>query len=1814
MVLSLFSLVVSATELGAVSLSESERLWLNEHQDIVIAYDGDFPPYSEQLPSGDFQGYAIDVVKILEQRLGVNFKVYPDGVWKNLFDAAKSREVDVVVTMNPIPERRQWFVFSDDYIFLSATLFARIDDHRFPSLRDVSLARIALVEGYAGNPSLLKKFPNTTPVLFQNMTQALSAVNEGVVDIYFGPDNIAKYLLREHELQNVEAKFIYEQNTSEQTFGIRKDWPELALIINKALASITRQEWGSLHKRWIEGKRTPLNLSDEEKRWIKANPELGQLAMKIRSRVNLSASERAWLKTHPVITLGFSSDAGALNFMDREGRPHGVLVDIYKEIEVATGLKFNLVFDTWSNIVQKVKDQKIDGFMMVSNPYAGSLGLLSSNAFAHTTPVVYARDNAPFKIESLDDLKGKKVVTLRNFKMGELALKPYEDDIELILVDDELKILQYVFDGSSDVAIGHSFHNYLIGKHHFLSVQPIYFANEYSAPSGMAVQSDMEELVSIINKGIKLIGEDGLNRILMKWSVAVPEESPLKLSIDEKEWLKAHPEIVLGTDRDWQPYVITDDKGALTGIEPDLIKRINVMTGANIRLVAGGWSELVEKAKRHEIDGLAVSSRHEERAEHFLFSESPYHVSKYIYNRSLKLSDMEELAGKRVGFRKGNLLEAKLLARVEGIVPVPAESDDALLSMLRSGQVDAAIAGIALRLTALEWMMGDIDVAFIVPDSQTEIVYSIRKDWPELHSIVNKALAAIPLADRLAILEKWGIEYRAKADSFSFRQQLTEEEKALLDTRPTVVARVSEAPPFHFTQQGNPAGYSVDLLNMLAKYAGFDLRYVTGIPWAEGLEHVRNRDGEVDLLLTAMNTEERREFMAFSKDYLKIPFRVFARTDDDTIQRFEDLIGKRVAIEKGYALIKKIRRDYPGIKLVELKDTEEALRAVSSGSADAYAGNETIANDTILRHGIVSLKNVAGTPFGFHFQAFGLRKDWSELASILDKAMETHPLDELRAIREKWGLSEPVSSIRKEKVALSEAEKKWLAEHPVIRTHFNHHPPYMYAEGGRTDGLVKDLLHKLAEKVDVNIEIPDTPGRWADILDRLIRHEDLDMLPAIMPTPKREEVILFTTPYINSPRFIFTRDDAPFIGSIRDLGERTIAVVNGFAVHREIEAKHPEIELVLFENLEAAIQAVAEGEAFAFVGDLTSTPTVINKLGLTNLKAAVPSGLSDHPLAIGVRKDWPELRSILDKAIKKITTDEMSAIINKWSTVKVEHGIRPGDLVKWGLIALLSTTAIVAVFITWNLQLKRRVDQRTSELRQSESYYRSIFDNSLYGIGLTGPDFMFRQVNKAFCKLLEYKEEELIGEMGIADITHPQDIGTSKSLVMKMITREIDHFILEKRYISRSGKVIEALSYVQGIYDNNDEYLGSNATIMDITQLKSIEAELRSHKENLERLVEQRTTELSESERRLKESQEFAKLGQWELNLVDDTLSWSDEIFRIFEIDQESFGASYEAFLNAIHPEDREAVDRAYSDSLVDRQRYEIVHRLLMADGRIKFVREQCRTEYDGDTPLYSIGTIQDITPIKESEEALRLANERLKELDKLKSMFIASMSHELRTPLNSILGFTGILLQELIGDLNTRQRDVLQRVRQAGRHLLGLISDVIDISKIEAGRIDTYAEDLLLDELLQEALDGLIPQAEAKGLFVVIEGEKGLKLHTDQQRLLQCVLNYLSNAVKFTEQGRITVKARGVEEQVEITVTDTGIGIAEEEQSRLFEAFERLDSHLRVKAGGTGLGLYLTKKIVTELLAGSIFLESRPGEGSTFGLRIPRKLPEPEK
>jgi signal transduction histidine kinase len=249
-------------------------------------------------------------------------------------------------------------------------------------------------------------------------------------------------------------------------------------------------------------------------------------------------------------------------------------------------------------------------------------------------------------------------------------------------------------------------------------------------------------------------------------------------------------------------------------------------------------------------------------------------------------------------------------------------------------------------------------------------------------------------------------------------------------------------------------------------------------------------------------------------------------------------------------------------------------------------------------------------------------------------------------------------------------------------------------------------------------------------------------------------------------------------------------------------------------------------------------------------------------------------------------------------------------------------------------------------------------------------------------------------------------------------------------------------------------------------------------------------------------------------------------------------------------------------------------------------------------------------TELAEQNELLRRQAFQLEQASALKSQFLANVSHELRTPLNAIIGYTHLMLEGVSGEITTGQRDKLNRVDSNARHLLAIINDLLDITRIESGKMPIQVERVVLPELIDEVMAEVDPLIAGTSLDVTRKLTARVpEIRTDRQKVKQIILNLLSNALKFTPKGSVAIAIDFDTEQEEISVavSDTGIGISEENQRTIFEAFGQTDGSYVKRHGGTGLGLSICRRLAT-ILGGRIILQSRLGEGSTFQLFLPRR------
>ncbi len=356
-------------------------------------------------------------------------------------------------------------------------------------------------------------------------------------------------------------------------------------------------------------------------------------------------------------------------------------------------------------------------------------------------------------------------------------------------------------------------------------------------------------------------------------------------------------------------------------------------------------------------------------------------------------------------------------------------------------------------------------------------------------------------------------------------------------------------------------------------------------------------------------------------------------------------------------------------------------------------------------------------------------------------------------------------------------------------------------------------------------------------------------------------------------------------------------------------------------------------------------------------------------------------------------------------------------------------------------------------------------------------------------------------------------------------------------------------------------------------------------------------TDLRRSEAYLAEAQRLSHTGSFGWSLPGGEIYWSDETYRIAGFDRAT-RPTFERVLERVHPDDRAFVQQTLDRAFQDGTDVDFEHRFLMPDGSVKYVHVVAQATRDESGHLEYVGCVMDVTKRKQAEAA-EAAN-------RAKDEFLANVSHEIRTPMNAILGMTDLALDTPLAE---DQRQYLKAVKSAADNLLGMINDLLDFSKIEAGKLELDVADFSLRAAVGDTLRALAVRAHRKGLELIydVQPEPPDALVGDAGRLRQVLLNLVGNAIKFTDAGEVVLRVEVAGDPapegdvgLRLTVRDTGIGIPQHEQERIFRAFEQEDSSTTRKYGGTGLGLTIAARLAA-LMGGTITVESEPGRGSTF-------------
>lgn len=444
------------------------------------------------------------------------------------------------------------------------------------------------------------------------------------------------------------------------------------------------------------------------------------------------------------------------------------------------------------------------------------------------------------------------------------------------------------------------------------------------------------------------------------------------------------------------------------------------------------------------------------------------------------------------------------------------------------------------------------------------------------------------------------------------------------------------------------------------------------------------------------------------------------------------------------------------------------------------------------------------------------------------------------------------------------------------------------------------------------------------------------------------------------------------------------------------------------------------------------------------------------------------------------------------------------------------------------------------------------------------------------------------------DVVHPEDRERLKGSIDRHIKSRGPgqvNFRIRKKY----GGYISVEVRVEAVRDAEGKLLYTSGLIFDITKLKQTEEALLISEARHARIIK------------------ASNDGIWEWTAEYDGFHFSNRCWE-----QLGFGSDDNVlnhgidrlglWRSRIHEEDLVLFDKALHVHFEDQSPFDVEYRVLGKDERWRWIRARGQMEYTGDgKPWKMSGTNIDITEIKRAETRVVEAREQAEKANKAKSEFLSSMSHELRTPLNAILGFAQLF--DLDTNLDEEQKDNVNEIKKAGRHLLQLVGEVLDLAKIESGRMELVLEQVLINTLVRDCIALVRSQADARGVRIVFDSRgKDISLVSDERRLKQVILNLISNAVKYNKQGGcVDVSCHLLESaRVKIVVKDTGRGLATNQIDKLFQPFNRLGAETS-NIEGTGVGLVISKNLA-EQMGGSISVSSELDVGSVFSLEVPLK------
>ncbi len=508
-------------------------------------------------------------------------------------------------------------------------------------------------------------------------------------------------------------------------------------------------------------------------------------------------------------------------------------------------------------------------------------------------------------------------------------------------------------------------------------------------------------------------------------------------------------------------------------------------------------------------------------------------------------------------------------------------------------------------------------------------------------------------------------------------------------------------PLAYIAADGEMAGTHPAFARLVAEKLDVQVELVPGAPVT--LE-TRLQQGELDAIVTLYQSPHSAPEMLFTDSMMSLNYGLFANADDASVQRLSDLEHKRVALISGdshqYSLLDSVKSFRP----IPVRSVSEAVNSITSGRADAFFAPMPVISD-YLRAGLINQISLVAVLNNQPAEVvFATAANNIRMQRILNAGVNAVSGQENRAILDDWIGFELAGKAPDNEVSISSQEQQWLNRHPDLKVAFRRDwPPFEFYEDGRSTGLVPDLVGKLGDQLNIRFSSPKIDD-WSTA-ETMLQNGDVDIIPALPRTPRRENLFLFTRSYLSLPIALVIRDDGRFIGDLRELRDERVGVVRQQASHEYLLINHPELNLYPVDNLEKGLLGLSNGDLDVMVTHIPGVSYTVAHLGLSNLRITSITPYQ-YELRLAVRKDEPELLRILNKGLGSLKKQDYDTVYNRWIHLDIEQDIDYTVVRRVVLIAIV----VVLIFLYWNRKLSREVDERIrseNALRDSEDELRA---------------------------------------------------------------------------------------------------------------------------------------------------------------------------------------------------------------------------------------------------------------------------------------------------------------------------------------------------------------------------------------------------------------------------------------------------------------------------------------------------------------------------